>query len=202
MGTESTKKLIKQVSGTLTEEAALTTSAGAGDANRIPALNVSGVLDPSITNAKNTSTGAADAGKLAMLDSAGKLDTSMMPTGIGADVSIVVASEALAAGDFVNIWNDSGTANARKADASTSGKHAHGFTLSAVASGNNATIYFEGTNNQCTGLTIGDQFLSASTPGKPTSTAPSTAGNTVQFLGVATSDTSMNVELARPIVLA
>lgn len=202
MGTASTTKLIKQVNGTLTEQAALTTSAGAGDANRIPALNASGVLDSSITNAKNTSAGAGDAGKLAMLDAAGKLDNSMMPTGIGADVSIITASEALAAGDFVNIWNNTSTANARKADAATSGKSAHGFVLAAVASGASATVYFEGTNNQCTGLTIGDQFLSASTPGKPTSTAPSTAGNAVQFLGVATSATSMNVELARPIVLA
>ena len=33
MGTASTKKIIKQVAGALTEEAALTTSAGAGDAD-------------------------------------------------------------------------------------------------------------------------------------------------------------------------
>ena len=54
MGTASTKKILKNNAGTLTEEAALTTSAGAADANRIPALNASGVLDASIVNAKNT----------------------------------------------------------------------------------------------------------------------------------------------------
>ena len=58
MGTASTTKFIKNNAGTLTEEAALTTSAGAGDAQKVPALNASGVLDASITNAKNTSAGA------------------------------------------------------------------------------------------------------------------------------------------------
>ena len=51
MGTISTTKFIKNSAGSLAEEAALTTSAGAADANKIPALNASGVLDPSIVNA-------------------------------------------------------------------------------------------------------------------------------------------------------
>ena len=100
MGTASTKKVIKQVSGALTEEAALLTSAGAGDADRIPALNASGVLDATIVNSKTTSAGAGDSGKVVALDAAGRIDNSMMPVGIGADTASIQASEALAAGEL------------------------------------------------------------------------------------------------------
>lgn len=130
MGTPSTKKFIKNVSGTLTEEAAITTSAGSGDADKVPAL-----------------------------DASGRLDVSMMPTGIGADTAAIASSENLAAGDLVNIYNASG-AKVRKADASAAGKEAHGFVLSAVTSPANATVYFEGTNAQVTSLTPGALFLS------------------------------------------
>ena len=55
MGTASTTKLIKNNGGTLTEETTLTTSAGAGDANKVPALNAAGILDDSILNASAAS---------------------------------------------------------------------------------------------------------------------------------------------------
>jgi hypothetical protein len=225
MGTASTKKLIKQVSGVLTEEAALTTSAGAGDADRIPALNASGILDdsivnasassaanklakmtaagildPGILNAQASSAGAGDAAKLVQLDGTGRIDASMMPVGIGADTATIAASENLAAGDFVNIHNSAG-AKARKADATTTGKEAHGFVLSAVTSGNNATVYFEGTNTAVTGQTPGVVFL-ATSAGTATATAPSASGNVVQRLGVAVSATAINFEPQPPVVLA
>lgn len=124
-----------------------------------------------------------------------------MPTGIGADVAVVDASENIAAGDFVNIWNDGGAAKVRKADASAAGKEAHGFVLAAVTSGNPATVYFEGTNDQVTGQTAGPVYLSATVPGAATSTPPSTAGQVVQRIGVATSATSINVECGQHYVL-
>lgn len=164
-------KYLYNNSGTTTEREALVTSAGAGDAGKIPAL-----------------------------DSNGRLDTSMMPTGIGADTATIQASENLAAGDLVNVHN-SGGARVRKADATTSGKEAHGFVLSAVTSGNNATVYFEGRNNQVSGLTPGLQFL-ATTAGLTTGTAPSSSGNVVQRVGVAVSATELNFEAQSPIVLA
>lgn len=201
MGTASTKKVIKNVAGALTEEAALLTSAGAGDADRIPALNASGVLDSTIVNSKTTSAGAGDSGKVVALDAAGRIDGSMMPVGIGADTSSVVSSENLAAGDLVNIWNNTGTANVRKADATTAGKEAHGFVLSAVTAPAAATVYFEGTNTAVTGLTPGNQFL-ATTAGTATATAPSSSGNVVQRVGIATSATALNFEQQQPITLA
>jgi hypothetical protein len=147
-----------------------------------------------------TSAGAADAGKLPALNASGKLDSSVMPTGIGADTQVIVASEALAAGNFVNVYDSTGP-KVRKADATTNGKIAHGFVLSAVANGANATVYFEGTNDQVTGQVAGDVFL-ATTAGAATATAPSASGNVVQPIGVAVSATAINFQYNRPIVLA
>lgn len=200
MGTSSTTKFIKDNAGQYTEEAALTTSVGAADANKIPALNAAGVLDKSILNAKASSAGTADAGKVVILDGAGKLDTTMLPTGIGADTGSITASEALAAGDFVNVWDSTG-AKVRKADATGAGKEAHGFVLAACVSGSQATVYFEGTNTAVTGQTAGKVFLST-TAGTATSTAPQGAGNLVQVIGFATTPTSINFQSGSTLVKA
>lgn len=153
--------------------------------------------------ASDASAGAADAGKLVALDASGRIDSSMMPTGIGADTANVVASEALAAGDYVNIWNDAGAPKARKADASTAGKEAVGFVLSAVSAGGMASIYFEGQNTQVTGKTPGArQYLSATTPGATTETPPSGSGQVVQLVGVATSATSISTEIGDGVIVA
>ena len=201
MATASTKKFLKNNLGTITEEAAVTDSAGAADANKIPALNATGVLDPSIVNAKSTSAGAADAGKLPQLGGDGRLSLTMMPAGFGDDVKSILASEALAAGNLVNVWNDAGVAKLRKADATTAGKEAHGFVLSAVAAGASGAMYFEGANTGVTGLVPGLLFLSA-TAGLTASTAPTGSGNIVQRVGFAVSATEFNFQSNDPIVLA
>jgi len=150
-----------------------------------------------------TSAGAGDGGKIVALDTTGRLDTSLMPVGVGADTATIQASENLAAGDFVNVWVSGGASRVRKADASAAGKEAHGFVLAAVTSGNNATVYFEGQNTQVSGRTIGArQYLSASTPGAATETAPSGAGQVVQLLGVAVSATSISTEIEDGVILA
>ena len=147
-----------------------------------------------------TSSGASNDGDLVALDSSGRLDNSVMPVGIGADTKSIPASEALAAGDWVNVWNSTG-AKVRKADATTAGKEAHGFVLSAVVSGNPATVYFEGTNTQVTGQTPGPVYLQT-TAGTGGATIPSASGNVVQNLGVALSATEVNFERGTPVVLA
>ena len=147
-----------------------------------------------------TSAGAANAGDIVALDDSGRIDNSMMPVGIGADTAVIAASEALAAGDWVNVWNSTG-AKVRKADATTSGKEAHGFVLAAVTSGANATVYFEGTNTQVTAQSPGPVFLQT-TAGTGGATAPSASGNVVQRLGVAVSTTAVNFEGGVPVVLA
>lgn len=157
-----------------------------------------GTVTEKVSN--QTSAGAGDAGKVVALNSAGLLDETMMPPGVVADTKTITASEALAAGDLVNVFNSSGV-KVRKADASTSNKEAHGYVLAAVLISATATVYFEGNNNQITGATPGDLFLST-TPGLTTSTAPSGSGNVVQRVGFATAATSMNFQSNDPIVLA
>ena len=193
-------KYITNNSGVLTEVTAPTTSAGAGDSGKIVALNASGVLDASIVNSKTTSAGAGDSGKIPALNGAGVLDTSFMPAGIGADTAAITASEALSAGDLVNVWNSTG-AKVRKADATTSGKEAHGFVLAAVLSSGTATVYFAGNNSSVTGLTPGKQYLQTAA-GASGATAPSGSGNCVQVVGFATSATNLNFVSGDPLILA
>jgi len=164
-------KFIKLVAGVFTEEAPVT-AGGAPNADKIPALNASGRLDP-----------------------------TMMPTGIVPETASLEASENLAAGDFVNVHNSSG-AKVRKADASSAGKPAHGFVLAAVTSGEQATVYFEGLNDQVSGQTPGEVFLSAAAAGAAVNAAPSGAGNVVQKLGIAISATAINFERGEPVTLA
>jgi len=137
------------------------------------------------------SAGLDDAGKIPALDAAGRLDESLMPTGVGADVQVVPASEALAGGDFVNVWNDSGALKARKADATTNGKPADGFVKAAVESGSNASVYRSGENDQRTGLTVGATYWLSTTPGAVTETPPDSTGNLVQIIGKSYSATEL-----------
>ena len=148
-----------------------------------------------------TSAGAGNAGDLVSLDDTGRIDNSMMPVGIGADTAVIDASEGLAAGDWINVWNDGGAAKVRKADATTAGKEVNGFVLAAVTSGNPATVYFEGTNTQVSGQTPGPVYLQT-TAGTGGSTIPSASGNVVQQIGVAVSATAVNFERNTPVVLA
>jgi hypothetical protein len=199
MGTKSSTKVLINQGGLPTELAALTTSAGVGDANAIPALNPSGVLDTTLLNGKVVSAGASDAGKPIITDASGKMDVTMLPTGVGADTGVIQTTEALAAGDFVNVYNNAGSGACRKSDAN--GKRAHGFVKQAYGSGVAATVYFEGTNDQVTGMTPGDVFLSA-TPGKAATAAPTGAGILCQNIGFAISATSVNFQNNNPIVQA
>ena len=158
--------------GTLTEKSAVATSSGAGDAGKIPAL-----------------------------DSSGKFDSSMMPVGVGSETDVITASEALAAGDFVNIYSSSGI-KCRKADATAAGKEACGFVLAAVSNGAQATVYrISQSNTQLTSLTPGAKYYLAATAGIITLTPPSAAGNIVQVVGYAVSATSLVFMPSDPIVL-
>lgn len=170
-------------------------------AKKYLAIASSGI--PTETSATVTSAGAGNDGDLVALDSTGRIDNSMMPVGIGADTKTIQASENLAAGDLVNIHLVSGSARVRKADASaaSAGKVAQGFVLGAVTSGSNATVYFEGTITGLSALTIGaTYFLSGSTAGAATATPPTTAGHTLQQIGVAVSATEISFEPAAPII--
>lgn len=144
-----------------------------------------------------SSAGAGDSGKIPALDSAGKLDASMMPVGVVADVKVLVTSEDLSAGDYVNIYDVTGTETARLADSSNS-REAHGFVLSATTSPASATVYFEGPNTGRSGLVAGiRQYLS--TAGDATAVVPTSGIH--QLLGVAIDATTINTDIQDVIVL-
>lgn len=150
-----------------------------------------------LESAIQSSAGSGDSGKITGLDSTGRLDSSFMPVGVAPDVKIALASENLGASTYVNLFNNSGTINARLADKSN-GRPAHGFVLSAVTSGANATVFFEGRVTGFTGLTPGArQYLS--TAGARTETAQTTGLH--QFLGIAIDATSIDGDIDDHVVL-
>lgn len=157
---------------------------------------------PTDANANSTSAGAGDAGKLVKLDASGKLDGTLLPSGVGPEARTIQASEALAAGDLVNIHNVSGP-RVRKADAAAAGKEAHGFVLAAVSSGASATVYpEEAVVTGLSGLTPGARQFLSTTAGGRTETAPTTAGQVAQIIGVALSTTEIQFRPETPITLA
>lgn len=146
-----------------------------------------------------TSVGAGDAGKIAQLDNTGKWDITLMPSGIGVPTVALTASETLAAGDLINIWNNGGTANARKADCSNN-RRAHGYVLSGASSGTTATVYVQDNLTGLSGLTPGVPYY-LSTTGSYSATSPTTAGFISQEIGTAISTTVISFIPKQPITL-
>lgn len=151
-----------------------------------------------------SSTGAPDAGKIPGLDGTGRLDLTFMPVGIAPDVQTLVVTEAIAAGDFINVFDSAGLFKARKADASNPAKEAHGFVLVAQpVIGGSVDVYFIGPNTSIPNvLTPGMTFLDATTPGRCSNTEPTGTGQISQRLGAATSASSMVFQPGTPTTLA
>lgn len=111
------KKFIRLVSGVLTEVFGLQTSAGAGNAGDIVAL-----------------------------DDTGRISPTMMPVGVGADTVALTASESLAAGAFVNIYSggvrnaDASGGNAKAADGFVLESVTSGGTALVYKEGNNTQL--------------------------------------------------------------
>lgn len=162
--------------------------------------NNSGVM----TEKAGATTAVANA--IPALDATGRLAVAQLPVGVGPEVKTMPTSESLAAGDFVNIFNDSGTLKARKADASNTAKEANGFVLEVFTHPTTATVYVLGgvTNTAATCTTIGARQWLSTTPGLPTESAPTYAsgGRIHQELGKALSLTEMTAATFPVIVLA
>jgi len=156
-------------------------------------------------NISTQTGGAGNENLIPSLDATGRFPNTMMPVGLGDDVQTLVAFENLSAGDFVNVYYD-GTAGAvrvRKADAGTTGKEANGFVLASYTALDSTVVYFEGTNDQLSGLDSGNvHFLSTITAGGATPTVPTGSGEIIQRLGRATTATSIAFENTQPIKLA
>jgi hypothetical protein len=109
----------------------------------------------------------------------------------GAASAALTASEAIAAGDFVNIYSSSG-AKVRKANATDDTKPVNAFAQSAIASGAAGSVRGAGGKiSVLSGLTPGATYYLATTGGAITTTPPSGSGNLVQEIGVAVSATEL-----------
>ncbi|MHA1305173.1 MAG: hypothetical protein ACTSPI_15855 [Candidatus Heimdallarchaeaceae archaeon] len=152
-----------------------------------------------LDSAIDSSAGVADSGKIIKLDSSGKIDITLLPDGVGEDAIEIVSSEDLSAGDFVNIFNNGGSVAVRQADRSNS-RDANGFVLESVTSPNPVKVFFEGTNSELSGLTIGARYY-LDTTGNVTGTPTTTTGDIHQYLGKAFSVTELTTEKADCIVI-
>lgn len=144
--------------------------------------NVSGV--PTQTTTISASSGTNSAYLVPCLNAAGQIDLTMMPTGVGPDTALLVATETISAGAVVNVWNNSGTPSVRNADQSSSSKSVSGYILSSVTSSQNATVYFNSTITGLSGLTPGATYFLGSV-GAVTTSAPSSVGTISQQVGTA-----------------
>jgi hypothetical protein len=148
------------------------------------------------------SAGAGNDGDIAVLDSSGKFDLSVMPTGVGPQVKSVVTSENLSAGNLVNIYDNSGTATARKADGTSEGKETVGFVLAGTTSPAAASVYLTGTITGLSSLTPGARYYMDDTAGAVTDTPLTASGNVSQYIGTAISATEIAFDPDEPITLA
>ena len=110
----------------------------------------------------------------------------------------ILFSETCAAGDWINVYSNSGTANARKANATDDTKPTDGYVLAAVTSGNTGRVYFGGLNNARSGMAVGEIFLST-TGGASSSSAAASTGNIYQRIGYAVSATTAIFQRGIPI---
>jgi hypothetical protein len=97
----------------------------------------------------------------------------------------IVATEAIAAKDFVNLYDAAGALRVRKADASNPAKAAHGYVSAAVAIGNQGRVEFSGINTAAVLATAAQVWLSDAVPGAFTDVPPATPGHILQPLGPA-----------------
>ena len=140
-----------------------------------------------LVSAITTSAGGADANKIIATDSSGKLDASLLPAGVEVQVEAMTSSEDIDAGDFVNIYDNTGTRTARLAVANDPEKLAHGFVLASTLSGATVSVYTKGINTSATSNENTKYYLSSTTAGLATSTAPTdTNGHFQQVLGFGT----------------
>jgi hypothetical protein len=121
--------------------------------------------------------------------------------------TIYMASEAIAAGAPVNIWDDAGIIKVRNANAS-SGLRAHGFSLRYIAPTDSGPISrSEGTVSELSGLVPGAQYVLGTISGTyleatAENIATLTTNMYLQHLGVARTTSEIEFRLGEVTVRA
>lgn len=177
------------VNGIKTLVRANQTSAGAGDAGKLVALNASGFVDPTMTTIAGTVAAGTNVTVTGSGTTASPYTISSTSSG-GATTVTCVTSAAISAGMLINLYSNGGVLTARPADNTAAGSEANGFALAGVSSGASGTFNLGGIITGLSGLTIGATYY-LGTVGAVTPTAPTTAGNNLQVAGKAISATQL-----------
>ena len=148
-----------------------------------------------------SSAGAGDAGKIVELDGNGRLDLTFMPVGVGTEARTITASETLAAGDLVNIHNSTGN-KVRKADASNGRRAHGFVLAAVTSGQPGTVYLEGSITGLSSLTPGAPYFLSGASAGLATATPPATSGHIVQQVGYAVSDTEISFEPSAPITLA
>ena len=191
-------RYIDRIAGVFKSIAALATSTGAPDANKIVQTNAQGILDDTLVNSVATG-GVGNANKRLQLNAQGVLETSVMPPGFGEETQAYVCSENLSSGNACQIWIDTGVAKIRKADNAT-GKPADGYVSQAWTLGQTATLKKEGTV-AITGGTPGPVYL-GSNGGYIYTPVPDAANAVHQSIGTCVSATAISWSPSEPVFLS
>jgi hypothetical protein len=133
-----------------------------------------------------TSAGQTDAYKVAVLGADGQFDSSLIPN---IESTVLTAKEAIAAGNFVNITNVTGTSEVQNANATDGTKLCIGFVKDTVGQGDPVKVYFDGPNayvplGSFTAANIDEEVFLSTTSGQCCARSTTfTTGQAVQKVG-------------------
>lgn len=172
---------IPLVSGGSSADPSYTTAVVAGGGTGLATLTAHAVLlGEGTANVAFATVGTA--GRV-LTDTGASDPTFQAPTATPNTVQLT-ASAAITAGQLVNIYNNSGTANVRPADNTSSTTPANGFAPASISMSATGTVVpFQGPISGLSGLTPGTQYF-LGTSGGLTATAPSSSGDIIQTVGI------------------
>lgn len=158
-----------------------------------PRYLATGTVGSTEVAAIETTTGSAQAEKIIATGADGLIDASFLTKAPGTVSLQATASEAITAGALVNVYSNSGAAAAQNADGSVAGtKNCNGYAPAAIASGATGTIIVSnGVITGLTGLTAGTAYLSETSKGAVQAAGSTTAGHTFQRIGTALTTTTL-----------
>jgi hypothetical protein len=115
----------------------------------------------------------------------------------------VVSGDTISAGHMVNLYDAGGNVlKVRRADATVIAKRAHGYVDRAYVAGDLVAVYLWTGYLGSSGLNAGTTYyLSSSTPGAITATAPVTVGMIRQEVGVGLGASDLAVKISTPVQL-
>lgn len=168
------KVVADAIEGLLTKATAAETSADNHDSDITTLQADITALQTSVATAQATAEEASLLAPVQWLDP--DIVVQLVQQSDASNSAPITAAEALSANTLVNLY----AGGARKADDSL-GYEAHGWVSASYAAGETATVYFSGTIEGLTGLSVGPAWLS--TAGGITQTPPA-AANYSQIVGV------------------